>query len=97
MDAVRIPDGTTSIDMRAKGLQRVPDQVWAAATDMQNLDLSHNVLCTRAPCQLTAWTALQVWQEPFLLPQHSLCSAYHDRVDAYVGAVCLQRHVMMWQ
>ena len=84
MDAVRIPDGITSIDMRAKGLQRVPDQVWAAATDMQNLDLSHNALCMLAPGQLTACTALQVWQKPPCC--HSILFA----------ALIMEKSLLMW-
>ena len=31
-DGVRIPESAARIDLRGKGLQRVPDQVWASAS-----------------------------------------------------------------
>ena len=57
---MRIPDNATSIDLSGRGLQRVPDQVWASAATMQKLDLASNALGGLDPGQLAACTALQV-------------------------------------
>ena len=57
---IRIPEGASSIDLKAQGLQQVPDQVWASAAGLQRLDLSSNVIAALPALQLEACTALQV-------------------------------------
>ena len=57
---IRIPEGASSIDLKARGLQHVPDQVWASAAGLQRLDLSSNQIAALPPLQLGACTALQV-------------------------------------
>lgn len=57
---IRIPGGASSIDLKARGLQQAPDQVWASATGLQRLDLSSNMIAALPVLQLAACTALQV-------------------------------------
>ena len=61
--SMRIPDNATSIDLSGRGLQRVPDQVWASAAVLQKLDLSGNTLGVLPAGQLAACMALQVGQQ----------------------------------
>lgn len=65
---MRIPDSATSIDLRGKGLQHVPDQVWASAAVIQRLDLASNALRALPQGELAACTALQVRQQSLFLP-----------------------------
>ena len=60
VDGMEIPGGATAINLRGRGLQRVPDQVWVSAATMRKLDLSSNALSALPPGNLLACTALQV-------------------------------------
>ena len=60
VDGMEIPGGATAINLRGRGLQRVPEQVWASAATMRKLDLSSNALSALPPGDLLACTALQV-------------------------------------
>ena len=69
---IRIPEGASSIDLKARGLQQVPDQVWASAAGLQRLDLSSNMIAALPALQLAACTALQVRSTaPRLSRQHT--------------------------
>ena len=57
---IKVPEGASSIDLKAQGLQQVPDQVWASAAGLQRLDLSSNMIAALPALQLAACTALQV-------------------------------------
>ncbi|CAL5221783.1 g4045 [Coccomyxa viridis] len=58
--STRIPAGATSIELRGRGLQQVPDQIWASAASLQKLNLAGNALKALDPGQLAPCTALQV-------------------------------------
>ena len=62
--STRIPAGATSIELRGRGLQQVPDQVWVSAATVQKLDLASNALKALDPGQLASCTALQVGAKP---------------------------------
>ena len=69
---IRIPEGASSIELKARGLQQVPDQVWASAEGLQRLDLSSNRIAALPALQLAACTALQVGSDaPGSSQQHT--------------------------
>ena len=78
---VRIPEGASSIALKAQGLQQVPDQVWANAAVLQRLDLSSNLIAALPAVQLAACTALQVESnalELSKLTHFQVTTSYHS-------------------
>lgn len=69
---LRIPEGSSSIDLREKGLQSVPAQVWVSAAALQRLNLSSNEIQAVPAERLAACTALQVRQHFPLCAPHPI-------------------------